>query len=79
MKLLMVLLLPFFLFSCAQKTAYKTVQVPVRCQVPKVEEPNYIKPSDQMSYPELLKALIENYHMCRMYSEELKKAMEVCQ
>ena len=77
MKLLVASFI-FFLFSCAEKVVYKTVAVPVRCQIPKVEEPEYIKPSCA-SYTEILKALIENYRMCRIYSEELKKATEVCE
>jgi hypothetical protein len=77
MKLLVASTL--FLFSCAEKVVYKTVAVPVRCQIPKVEEPEYIKPSRGASYTEILKALIENYRMCRIYSEELKKATEVCE
>jgi hypothetical protein len=78
MKLLVVSFI-LFLFSCAEKVVYKTVAVPVRCQIPKVEEPEYIKPSSGASYTEILKALIENYRMCRIYSEELKKATEVCE
>lgn len=74
------LLLPFlFLFSCAEKVIYKTVSVPVKCQPPEPEEPTYIKPTQDMSYTDVLKALIENYRMCRMYSEQLKKAQEVCE
>ncbi|RMG99403.1 MAG: hypothetical protein D6699_08475 [Aquificota bacterium] len=67
-----------FLFSCAEKVQYRNVHVPIKCQPPEIEEPRYIKPLQDTSYPELLQILLENYRMCRTYSEKLKQALEVC-
>ncbi|QWK19748.1 MAG: hypothetical protein KNN13_09800 [Hydrogenobacter thermophilus] len=77
--MILFLIASVFLFSsCAEKVQYRNVYVPVKCQIPEIEEPQYIKPSENTSYPDLLKILLENYRMCRVYSEKLKQSMEVC-
>lgn len=76
--MILLLIASIFLFSCAEKVQYKNVYVPVKCQVPEIEEPQYIKPSENANYPEILKTLLENYRMCKVYSEKLKQSQEVC-
>ena len=68
------------LSSCATKVIEKPgrVEVPVRCEVPEVEKPSYLKPAEQDSATEILRKLLHNYAECRIYSERLEKAMEVC-
>ncbi len=52
--MILLLIASIFLFSCAEKVQYKNVYVPVKCQVPEIEEPQYIKPSENANYPEIL-------------------------
>ncbi len=68
------------LSSCATKVIEKPVrvEVPVRCEVPEIEKPNYLKPSEQDNAVEVLRKLLHNYAECRIYSERLEKALEVC-
>lgn len=68
------------LSSCATKVIEKPVrvEVPVRCEVPEIEKPNYLKPAEQDSATEILRKLLHNYAECRIYSERLEKALEVC-
>lgn len=66
--------------SCATKVVEKPirVEVPVRCEVPEIEKPSYLKPAEQDSAVEVLRKLLHNYAECRIYSERLEKALEVC-
>lgn len=66
--------------SCATKAAEKPlrIEVPVRCEVPEITKPSYLSPTEQDSATEILKKLLHNYAECRIYSERLLKALEVC-
>ncbi len=71
-----------FLSSCAVRTQAVEkpvkVEVPVKCEVPEVAKPRYITPSQADSSVRLLEILMHNYGECRVYSERLEKALEVC-
>lgn len=71
-----------FLSSCAVRTQVVEkpvrVEVPIRCEVPEVAKPRYITPSQTDGPVRLLEILMHNYGECRVYSERLEKALEVC-
>ncbi|MEN3039598.1 MAG: hypothetical protein ABDI07_10715 [Candidatus Kryptonium sp.] len=50
----------------------------MKCEIPEVPKPNYIKPSKDDKHYDLLRILLHNYSECRKHEQNLLKAIEVC-
>jgi len=80
MKLLILLILSSFLFACSATPATKVIEkeVFVRCPMPDVPKTPKPKVSENATYPEKLKALLDYLFGLEKENEMLREVLDAC-
>ena len=80
MKLLSLLILSSFLFACSAVPAPKVIEkeVYVRCPMPDVPKTPKPRVSDNATYPEKLKALLDYMFSLEKENEILREVLDTC-
>ena len=76
-KLLLVSLL-MLLTSCATAPPQLKEPVFIKCQIPEVPKSELYPLDTTKSYPEKLKAILNNYFLIEKENQLLREALEVC-
>jgi len=78
MKLLVLLALSSLLFACAPKIQTIEKEVYVRCPIPEVPKTEKPKVSENATYPEKLKALLDYLFNLEKENEILREVINTC-
>ena len=78
MKLLILLIASSLLFACAGKIQTIEKEVYVRCPIPEVPKTPKPKVSENATYPEKLKALLDYLFALERENEILREVIDTC-
>ncbi len=79
MKRYFVLIILLSLYSCSPvRVKYIKEPVFIKCKVPSIPKAIECRPSDNATYPQKLKCILNNYLKLKKENEMLRRSIETC-